>query len=352
MHSYTFRDSRRGLRGDRPGFTLIELLVVIAIIALLISVLLPALSEARKSARLAIDLGNLKQFGFAQGTYAADYQDRIFAFTWNNQNDINQFRKSKGGGPLSGGYPIAASAAQATDIIRFRANRDDFNQPGAWIPNVLYTHLVVNDYLAQKLPERMVVSPMDRHRLNWQQDPKGLFDNNYWFPFQEAASELNKRWPYSSSYQVVPASYDAGRVGARITQGGSHRFYGVPGAGQGGKVGGLRITAVEHPAQKVFMHDNVDRYSLKENYYAFPDAIVAMLMYDFSASRRLTDDANKGWLPNSPTSTAATTFLYNPGGWEPQSRSGETVTGYYRWSRGGLQAVDYGGTEINTGQMR
>ena len=338
----------KGLR----GFTLIELLVVIAIIALLISVLLPALSEARKSARLAIDLGNLKQFGFAQGTYAADYQDRIFAFTWNNQNDINQFRKSKGGGPLSGGYPIAASAAQATDIIRFRANRDDFNQPGAWIPNVLYTHLVVNDYLAQKLPERMVVSPMDRHRLNWQQDPKGLFDNNYWFPFQEPASNPNIRWPYSSSYQVVPASYDASRVGARVTQAGVHRSYFVSSYEAGARVGGLRITAVEHPAQKVFMHDNVDRYSLKEVYYAFPDANVAMLMYDFSASRRLTDDANRGWLPNSPTSTAATTFQYTPGPWEPQSRANEIVTGYYRWSRGGLQAVDFGGTEINTGQMR
>jgi prepilin-type processing-associated H-X9-DG protein/prepilin-type N-terminal cleavage/methylation domain-containing protein len=62
-------------RPRRTAFTLLELLVVIAIITLLISILLPSMSAARRQARAAACLSNLRQISHGWHMYADDNND-------------------------------------------------------------------------------------------------------------------------------------------------------------------------------------------------------------------------------------------------------------------------------------
>jgi len=57
------------------GFTLVELLVVVAVIALLIGVLLPALSKARMASQSAVGMSNVRQLALAQASYASRSDD-------------------------------------------------------------------------------------------------------------------------------------------------------------------------------------------------------------------------------------------------------------------------------------
>ena len=83
-------DSKRG-RADRcvprsgsppRGFTLIELLVVIAIIGVIVAMLLPALSGARRQGQAAVCLSRLRELGAAAAMYADEFDGRAMPLAY------------------------------------------------------------------------------------------------------------------------------------------------------------------------------------------------------------------------------------------------------------------------------
>lgn len=84
------------------GFTLVELLVVIGIIALLISILLPALNRAQKAATQVACASNLKQIGLAMAMYQSDNKGafpygHVFYNGWNQVTWDDLLNKYWGG---------------------------------------------------------------------------------------------------------------------------------------------------------------------------------------------------------------------------------------------------------------
>jgi len=348
-------------RTPRPSaFTLIELLIVIAIIALLIGILLPALSSARKSAKRVICTSNIKQLVAGQANYATDYKGRIATYTWNWRTGRGKNYSTKWTDLRNPGSSIEGAMFQATAIIRERAGLDMSTLPRQTqrLPHRRFNHIVMNDYLATRLPEPGMACPEDRLKLQWQRDwshdklalPEGITN--------PVTPGFDRMWPFSSTYQFIPAGWSPDmKVGDQNTvdqAGSNHNLFGVPTSVPLGK---RKLTEVSFPSQKVTIFEFHDRHSYRVPlFYAYEIAKSSAAMFDASVRPLETSQTNVGFLPNAPIRDLDPPITYTPlsYGFEPPTLNGrvsERLIAHYRWTRGGLRGVDFGARDINTGQL-
>jgi len=314
------------------GFTLIELLVVIAIIAVLVGLLLPALSSARRSARTLVCQTNMRQLGVGAMNYGGANREVIPAFSWRARGYETHYTDLR-----NASDDRVAAMYQAVSILRDRTGitgipRGSPSSP--WFANLWFSHINFLDYLSGNPEEPVAACPEDAEQVERAETPAGEFTPG------------NIRRKFESSYETSVVTYSVDRVRNGFIPIEQHnRFWSSFNRPPRFMVS-RRFTNVRFPSSKAYMFDTYDRHfsDQPDTLYNEPGTKQPILFFDGSVSVRATQDANKGFRPLDPSNPEPSMINIVLRG------TPELYPGYYRWTRGGLGGIDFGGHEVNTGQ--
>jgi competence protein ComGC len=339
---------------------LVELAAVVGVISVLFSMVAPAVEKNRILIRAGSSTANLMVIGQGTAMYAADHDGRLFTYTWRPGQHL-----MPDGNIRTSFSDQEAASWQNTEILMRRTGRIEGNDRIFRVATLLAhrasTHLVLMDYLNQTFPSSRWADPADANLLQWQANPLDIsrFNNipyasgsqipaGYDSPGAWNNAGALQRWAFSSSYQRTisawcPDGFDGTPTYAPVSFT-PHLVTGNPLAGA--LPSGRTDTEVLFPSQKVHYFEEFDR-TLKglptTPYFAYNFAAPRKVMFDGSINTRPSGQARSSRSPAQPTVVWNQTYVPLHTFPIPMGGLGDNtlLNQRYRWTRYGLEGIDY-----------